>query len=568
MGVPQETGSGVNALVPRPLFSSCLVLLAAAAGAWAPLEARAQETHALVVVGIGGQAEYRERFHEWGGRIRAALVERHGVREERVVYLAERPQTDPTSIRGPSTKANVETALREMAAAAAPEDRLLIVLIGHGTASGQEALFNLPGPDLSAQEIDGLLGLFPTQQIAVVNTTSSSGPFVETLSGMRRVVVAATRTAQERNQTWFGQFFADALAGDGTDLDKDGVVSLLEAFEFTRQEVERHYQDENLLLTEHAILDDDGDGRGSAELSETGGRRPPGTDVPRRLSRTCRRQGRRSRGRRPRAACVARREGGAPGEDRGTPATAGEHESGDIRPGAGSIVGGARSPDPPHPGAGPGMKTSLRFARSAGAAVALIAALASCVRGQDASGAREAWRSGDYDRAASAYQAWTEDPDAPTQAYRERARLLSELGRYEEAARALAEGQGAELATVLGEVHLLRGRHEEAEAAFRRAVEGRASDSNIARLQIALLRHRSGNQEEAFRVFDSFIDLYNLARASLSGEELMAVGEAVQHLAVRDPALFQDALLAYDDAAARAPDDPRPDDPGRRALPR
>jgi hypothetical protein len=250
-------------------FRAGLVALAALASLAGVEDARAQETHALVVVGIGGEDQYRERFHEWGGRIRASLVEKHGVRPERVVYLAERPQSDPAAIRGPSTKANVEAALREMAEAAGPEDRILVVLIGHGTAQGQDALFNLSGPDLSGAELDGLLGLFPTQQVALVNTTPSSGPFVEALSGTRRVVIAATRTGQERNQTWFGQFFAEALAGEGTDLDKDGAVSLLEAFEFTRREVERHYQEQNLLLTEHAVLDDDGDGTGSAELGDT-----------------------------------------------------------------------------------------------------------------------------------------------------------------------------------------------------------------------------------------------------------------------------------------------------------
>jgi len=248
-----------------------LLLAALAKGLPAPSPAAAQETHALIVVGIGGEDKYRERFHEWGGKIRSALVDKHGVRPERVVYLAERPETDPAAIRGPSTKANLEATLREMAQAAGPSDRILVVLIGHGTATGQDAQINLAGPDLSGAELDGLLGLFATQEVALVNTASASGPFVGALSGTRRVVVAATRSGQERNETWFGQYFAEALSGDGADLDKDGAVSLFEAFEFARREVERHYQEQNLLLTEHAVLDDDGDGTGSAELTAAAG---------------------------------------------------------------------------------------------------------------------------------------------------------------------------------------------------------------------------------------------------------------------------------------------------------
>ena len=255
----------------RPARTLGTLLLAA--GALLPCAVRAggQETQALIVVGIGGEEAYRERFHQWGGQIRAALVDRHGVRPERLIWLAEQPAKDPANIRGPATKATVEAALQEMAGRAGPSDRILVVLVGHGTARGQESLFNLAGPDLSGAELAGLLGLFPTQQVAVVNTASASGAFVSALSGSRRVVVAATRTAMERNETWFGRFFAEALAGEGTDLDKDGAVSLLEAFEFTRREVERHYKEQNLLLTEHAILDDDGDGKGSAELTADAG---------------------------------------------------------------------------------------------------------------------------------------------------------------------------------------------------------------------------------------------------------------------------------------------------------
>jgi hypothetical protein len=52
------------------------------------------------------------------------------------------------------------------------------------------------------------------------------------------------------------------------DVDHDERLSLLEAFEYARREVARHYESANRLLTEHAVLDDNGDGRGSSELDE------------------------------------------------------------------------------------------------------------------------------------------------------------------------------------------------------------------------------------------------------------------------------------------------------------
>ena len=230
--------------------------------------AAAQNTHALVVVGLGGTEEYRREFHDLAAGLHDALTGRFGFPTERVTVLSEKPEWAPQVVRDRSTRDNVVAALGEMAESADPGDRILVVLIGHGTARGEEASINLPGPDLSATEFAAALGAFPTQTVALVHTGSASGGFVGPLSGPNRVVITATRTARERNATEFPRFFVDALEGDGSDLDKDGQVSLLEAFQVTRREVERHYEDENEILTEHALLDDNGDGEGTGEVGE------------------------------------------------------------------------------------------------------------------------------------------------------------------------------------------------------------------------------------------------------------------------------------------------------------
>jgi hypothetical protein len=113
-----------------------------------------------------------------------------------------------------------------------------------------------------------MLADFPTQTLGIVNASSSSGPFLRALSGPNRVILTATRSAQERNETQFGAFFVEALKEDGSDLDHDGRVSLLEAFQYAKAEVDRYYEGLNLLATEHAQLDDDGDGEGVDEITD------------------------------------------------------------------------------------------------------------------------------------------------------------------------------------------------------------------------------------------------------------------------------------------------------------
>jgi len=227
----------------------------------------AQQTHALVVVGLGGTPEYRERFAGWAGELYATLTGRLGVPSENVIVLAERPDALPGVARDRSSRESVASALIEIAGRAAPDDRVLIVLVGHGTAQGDDARFNLPGPDLSAADLAAGLAGFPTQTVALVHTGSASGGFVAPLSGPNRVIVAATRTARERDAPEFPRYFVEALGTDGADLDKDGQISLLEAFQYARREVARHYEEANELLTEHAVLDDNGDGEGTQDAS-------------------------------------------------------------------------------------------------------------------------------------------------------------------------------------------------------------------------------------------------------------------------------------------------------------
>ena len=79
-------------------------------------------------------------------------------------------------------------------------------------------------------------------------------------AGPNRAIVTATKAAGERNATRFARYFAAALATGAADLDKDGGVSLLEAFTYAQRETARSYETENRLQTEHAQLEDDGDG--------------------------------------------------------------------------------------------------------------------------------------------------------------------------------------------------------------------------------------------------------------------------------------------------------------------
>ncbi|HKW49890.1 MAG TPA: hypothetical protein VJN70_20700, partial [Gemmatimonadaceae bacterium] len=239
----------------------CTLLLVLSA---VPSALSAQRTHLLIVSGLGGEPKYSEQFRNWGLALADVARKRYGMPDSEVVYLAEDGAKDPR-IGGVSTKVNVEATLSRFAKDAAPGDEIVIVLIGHGSGSQDDSKISLPGPDMSARDFAKDLGAFKTQQVGFVDLTSASGDMLPVLSAPNRVIITATKSSFERNESVFVKYFVAALTGDGADVDKDGRVSLLEAYRYAVTETKRYYDDQGRLQTEHAQLDDDGDKKGTAE---------------------------------------------------------------------------------------------------------------------------------------------------------------------------------------------------------------------------------------------------------------------------------------------------------------
>ena len=223
----------------------------------------------LIVVGLAGDPEHGKTFHKWGTTL-ALASEKLGVAPENLAYLVDAPAEGDQKVTGRATKEEVAKVLQGFGARAGANDVVFVVLIGHGSFDGRAAKFNMPGPDMTAADFNGLLAKLPTKQIVFVNTASASGPMVADLSAANRTIVTATRSGAEQYATLFGGFFIDALVSEAADSDKNKRVSVLEAFQFAKAEVTKAYEREGLLATEHALLDDNGDKDGSQDPGATG----------------------------------------------------------------------------------------------------------------------------------------------------------------------------------------------------------------------------------------------------------------------------------------------------------
>jgi Peptidase C13 family len=241
----------------RRLVTRAVILLALSCVA---IPAFAQDTHLLVIAGVGGDEEHVKAFNKYALAIVDA-AKKHGMADANIAYLGENPEQSGGRMKARATRENVTRAFTDLAAQAKAIDEVFIVLIGHGSFDGRQAAFNLPGPDLTADDYKTLLAKFPTQKVVFVNTASSSGAFVQALAGPARTIVTATKTGGERNETRFAQYFAEAFDGDAADRDRNGRVSVQEAFDYAAQKVKAAYEQEGHILTEHATLDDSNQGK-------------------------------------------------------------------------------------------------------------------------------------------------------------------------------------------------------------------------------------------------------------------------------------------------------------------
>jgi hypothetical protein len=241
---------------PAVLIGLCL-----AAGIGAVSTAAAEQSHLVIVVGLGGEKKYSDAFHQMAVSMVGAAEKKLGLGVGNIVYLGEKTADPAVAVYGGrATRESVQKALAGVARRAAPGDLVFVLLIGHGSAQTAESRFNLAGPDMSAADFLPLLDALAAQAVVLVNAASASGDFTAALAGKGRTIVTATKSALERNQTVFAKHFVDAFTGEGADADKDQRVSLLEAFEYARREVARFYEKDRRLLTEHAVLADGADG--------------------------------------------------------------------------------------------------------------------------------------------------------------------------------------------------------------------------------------------------------------------------------------------------------------------
>lgn len=208
-------------------------------------------TYYVTVAGLGGEAEYEQRFSALAKDADHVLKGSGG--DSKVFTLSG----------ADATKEKLTGTLSGIARDARADDQFVLFLIGHGTFDGSDYKFNLKGPDITAIELAALCDRIAASRQLIVNSTSASGGSLHALQRPNRAVVTATKSGTEKNATVFGRYWVEALRDAGADTDKNEAITALEAFRYADQKTTGFYETAKRLATEHAMLEDKGNGDGS-----------------------------------------------------------------------------------------------------------------------------------------------------------------------------------------------------------------------------------------------------------------------------------------------------------------
>lgn len=227
---------------------------------------------ALIICGLAGDADHRKLFGESLEMLYTGLTNYHAFAPENIrVLWGEKPtEKDPASVR-----ASRDVATRETIAAAAeairaelqPDDTLWVLVVGHAHYDGRQSWLNLAGADLNHVEFGRTFAELSCREQVFFITTPCSGYYIKPLSQPGRVVISATEADIEVNETIFPHRLARAIGTPPAiadfDMDLDGQFTVFDLYLWTVRDIALEYSTGELLATEHALLDDSGDGRGT-----------------------------------------------------------------------------------------------------------------------------------------------------------------------------------------------------------------------------------------------------------------------------------------------------------------
>jgi hypothetical protein len=238
------------------IFLSCCLMLTFCCTAWA--DGGNDGRWAILLGGVSGDPDLQKLYLKEISDFRSMLEKSYGFPRDHITVLFDDPSKAPDLIQHRSNSESLREVCRKLSTRVKKDDLMLVFIEGHGDYDGKVYRLNLVGPDPTAEELAAMLYQIPARFV-IINVTNCSGGSIPALSRKGTILITSTKSGMEKNQTHLGQFFTEAFKDNAADSDKNGRVSMLEAFLYAGHRVEEYYKSEGNLQTEHPVLDDNGD---------------------------------------------------------------------------------------------------------------------------------------------------------------------------------------------------------------------------------------------------------------------------------------------------------------------
>ena len=217
----------------RSIRLALLLSALAVAGGSTFAQAKAPTVRSLIVCSelVVKDSAYARNLNDWSKRFVTLLTVKCGVPAGNVRVLGPVADAKATPPVGECTLAGVQAAFAALAKELGPDDQFILVTLGYGAVTDPVAKLCLVGPDLKATTLAEMLDALPTRKVVVLNFSSGGQEFIEKYARAGRVVVTACGKTREGGQCYFPEFFLTGYESGKSDLNGDGTITLLEAFE-------------------------------------------------------------------------------------------------------------------------------------------------------------------------------------------------------------------------------------------------------------------------------------------------------------------------------------------------
>lgn len=227
--------------------------------------------YAIVCAGAYGDPQHYEWY--WGATsgMYDILRKKYGYDRRNIIFLFGDKHGNDSRVDYVSIKRNIQNAFALLGKQMKREDSLFCYFVGHGGRSREGGSYYaaMDGP-IKDVELNIFRSSIQSENQTYTFSQCNSGGFCKALGRPGTVVVTSTRV-DEPNRAGFAEAIRDALGGaPKADTDKNGKVSIGEAYNYTVREIRDWYLKQGRLL-EHPQIEDNGDGRsGYGEIPKSG----------------------------------------------------------------------------------------------------------------------------------------------------------------------------------------------------------------------------------------------------------------------------------------------------------